>query len=80
MPKRKPTPSRVEDAEFIDVYQTAATTADAAKALGLSARIVINRAARLRGRGVPLKHMPNARGSRGPEYLQSLIERAKSLS
>jgi len=80
MPKRKPLSTRVEDADFVDAYQLAATTAECAAKLGMSPRLVINRAARLRGRGVPLKKMPNSRGSRGPEYVQSLIARAQKLA
>jgi len=79
MPRQAPQVVSVED--FIKVYQSAPDTAAVAAHFGKTRRWAINRAAGLRRHGVPMKRMPNARGSRSKKQIQALVTLAtKSLS
>lgn len=80
MTTRNAAKKAITDERFIAVYQAAKDTAAAAEKLDMKAQHVVNRAARLRAKGVPLKKMPNARGGRTPEQIEQLADLARKTA
>jgi hypothetical protein len=68
--------SSVTREEFVRIYQSSASTREAAERLGIKPAAVFSRAKKYRDKGVRLKQMPGLRGSRtiDVDSLNALID------